>query len=74
LCPDSAVPGTISSVLVEKDSAMASRQDTHRSHFLVDVSEVDANSQGAEIGVRPELNILMPFHFFATIRPFEVEL
>ena len=53
---------------------MAAREDPHGAHGTVDVIKVNADGEGTEICVRPELDVLMPFHFFAAVGPLVVEL
>ncbi len=38
------------------------------------VVQIRSNGQRAVVGMRPELNVLVPFHFFPPFRPFEIEL
>ena len=52
---------------------MAARQHAHRAHFSIDIVEVHADGERAEIGVWPELNILMPLDCLSPVSPFEVQ-
>ena len=38
------------------------------------VVDVGADGQGAIVGVRPKLNVLVPLHFLAAPGPFEIQL
>ena len=53
---------------------MASRNHSHRSHIGGYVLKVDAYSKYLKVGMWPELNVLVPFHFFSTAAPLKVEL
>ena len=53
---------------------MAAGEDSHGSHELVYVSQINANGQRCEIGVGPKLDVLVPFDLLASTRPLKVEL
>ena len=69
-----AHPFTGPVVLVVKFPGVASGHHHQRPLVRAAVIQVSADGQGTVIGVRPELDVLMPFHFLASLGPFEIEL
>ena len=53
---------------------MAARQHGERAIVHAAVVQIRADRQRRIVGVRPEANVVVPLHFFATLRPFVVQL
>ena len=53
---------------------MASGDNTERTLSVVTIIDIQPDGQRTVIGMRPELNVLVPFHFLTAFGPFEIEL
>ena len=69
-----ADPLPVGIVLVIECPRVAAADHTQRALAVITIVEVQSDCTGAEIGVRPEADILVPFHFFTASTPFEIEL
>ena len=61
-------------VQVEQRPVVAAGHESDLTHARLDVFEEDADREQVVVGVRPELDVLVPLHLFPTARRFEVEL
>ena len=69
-----ANPLPVGIVLVIQCPRVATANYTQRALAVITIVEVQSDCTGAEIGVRPETDVLVPFHFFTATTPFEIEL
>ena len=67
-------PLTLVVVLVEKLPLVATGDDSQRTLVRSHVVEIGTDRQGAVVGVRPVLDVLVPLDLFAPLGPFEIEL
>ena len=61
-------------VQVEERAVVAARHESDLAHAWLDVFEEDADREEVVVGVRPELDVLVPLHLFPTARRLEVQL
>ena len=74
LVAETADPVVVPVVLVEQLALVAALDHGQRPLVRSHVGEVDADRQGAVVGVGPEGDVLVPLHLLAPLRPLEVEL
>ena len=61
-------------VEVEQRPVVAARDEPDLAHARLDVLEEHADREQVVVGVRPELDVLVPLHLFPAVRGLEVEL
>src|SRR5262249_23188384 len=61
-------------ILVEQGALMTAGKDPKRPLIRPAVVQISSDRQRAVVGMRPELNVLVPFHLLAPFRPFEIKL
>ena len=69
-CTDPAV----AVVQVEERPVVTPGDESDLAHARLDIFEEDADREQVVVRVRPELDVLVPLHFLAAVRGFEVEL
>ena len=67
-------PGARVVVLVEQLTLVAAGNEAHRAVGNIRIVHVDADGERTVIGVRVELDVLMPRHLIGAVVPLEVEL
>ena len=67
-------PMAIRAVLIMEWFLVALRQYHQRTLIVITVIKIKANSQRTVVRMWPELDVLMPFDFFTTVSPFEIQL
>ena len=68
-----AGPAAVIVILVIERAVVTARQNRQRTIVHVGVGEVTADGEHVVIGVREELDVLMPFDHVAGVEPFEIQ-
>jgi hypothetical protein len=70
---EAARPLALVIILIDDRPIVAAAQHAQRALLGRAVEHVGARRAGTVVGVRPKRDVLVPLHFVAALRPFEVQ-